>query len=305
MTAPASPMTPAVPAVTLQRVSTKRRSESAGRRALRRFLHHRAALVGFTVIALIVFAAVILPVFVGIDPDATNLRDQFKPPSGAHLLGQDRIGRDLFARLLSAGRVSLSVGVTAAIFATTIGLVVGLIAGMFGGWIDTLFMRVTDTVLAIPPIIAIAIVVGIVGTGLEIVVLFIALFTWPEAARVVRAVVLSLREQDFVLAARALGADPGRIIRKHLIFHALAPLTVTGTFTVAIALLTEASLSYLGIGVRPPQSSWGNMLYDAQQLFILRDYPWYWLPPGLAIFITVLAVNLVGDGLRDALDPHG
>ena len=213
-------------------------------------------------------------------------------PSAAHPLGTDRIGRDLLARLLYAGRVSLTVGLVAALFATGIGLVIGLIAGIFGGWVDTLMMRVTDVVLAIPALIAIAIVVGIVGTGLEIVVLFIALFTWPEAARMVRAVVLSLREQDFVLAARALGANNVRIMGKHLIFHALAPLTVTGTFTVAIALLTEASLSYLGIGVRPPQASWGNMLYDAQQLFILRDYPWYWVPPGLAIFITVLAVNL-------------
>jgi peptide/nickel transport system permease protein len=297
--------TPAPGSVTLQRVSSRRRSESAGRRALRRFLHHRAALFGFGVIAVIVFLAVLFPLIYRVDPDITSLKDQFQSPSAAHPLGTDRIGRDLLARLLSAGRVSLSVGVTAAVFATTIGLVVGLIAGTFGGWVDTLAMRATDTVLAIPPIIAIAIVVGIVGTGLEIVVLFIALFTWPEAARVVRAVVLSLREQDFVLASRALGAAPARIIRKHLIFHALAPLTVTGTFAVAIALLTEAGLSYLGIGVRPPQSSWGNMLYDAQQLFILRDYPWYWLPPGLAIFVTVLAVNLVGDGLRDALDPHG
>jgi ABC-type dipeptide/oligopeptide/nickel transport system permease subunit len=138
-----------------------------------------------------------------------------------------------------------------------------------------------------------------------IIVLFIGLFLWPEAARVVRGVVLSLREQDFVLAARALGATNGRIIRKHLIFHALAPQTVTGTFTVGIALLTEAGLSFIGIGIAPPQASWGNMLSDAQQLFILREYPWYWLPPGIAIFVTVLAVNLVGDGLRDALDPHG
>ena len=114
----------------------------------------------------------------------------------------------------------------------------------------------------------------------------------------------ALREQDFVLAARALGSTNGRIMRKHLFFHAVAPLTVTGTFTVAIALLTEAGLSFLGIGVQPPQASWGNMLADAQQVFILRQYPWYWIPPGLAIFVTVLAVNLVGDGLRDALDPH-
>jgi peptide/nickel transport system permease protein len=206
---------------------------------------------------------------------------------------------------MNAGRVSLAVGVAAALFATGLGLVIGMIAGVFGGWVDSVIMRFTDVVIALPILIAIAIVVGIIGTGVEIVVVVIGLFGWPEAARIVRAVILSLREQDFVMAARALGATNTRIIRKHLIFHALAPLTVTGTFTVAGALLTEASLSYLGIGVRPPQASWGNMLYDAQQLFILRDYPWYWVPPGLAIFVTVLAVNLVGDGLRDALDPHG
>ncbi len=283
----------------------RRRSESAGRRALRRFLRHRAALAGLLMLGAIAFAAMVVPFIYNVDPEITDLAIGFQPPGPDHLLGTDRIGRDLLARLLYAGRVSLSVGVAAALFATLLGLVIGLIAGMFGGWIDALLMRVTDTVLAIPTLIAIAIVVSIVGTGLEIVVLFIGLFSWPEAARVVRSVVLSLREQDFVMAARALGATNGRIIRKHLIFHALAPLTVTGTFTVAIALLTEASLSYLGIGVKPPQPSWGNMLYDAQQLFILRDFPWYWLPPGLAIFVTVLAVNLVGDGLRDALDPHG
>lgn len=283
----------------------RRRSESAGRRALRQFLRHRAALAGLLMLGAIAFAAMVVPFIYNVDPDITDLAIGFQPPGPDHLLGTDRIGRDLLARLLYAGRVSLSVGVAAALFATLLGLVIGLIAGMFGGWIDALLMRVTDTVLAIPTLIAIAIVVSIVGTGLEIVVLFIGLFSWPEAARVVRSVVLSLREQDFVMAARALGATNGQIIRKHLIFHALAPLTVTGTFTVAIALLTEASLSYLGIGVKPPQPSWGNMLYDAQQLFILRDFPWYWLPPGLAIFVTVLAVNLVGDGLRDALDPHG
>jgi len=278
--------------------------ESAGRRALRRFLRHRAALAGLLILAVIATIAIVLPFIYGVDPDFTNPKIQFTPPSSAHPLGTDRIGRDLFARFINAGRVSLAVGVSAAVFATGIGLVMGLIAGVFGGWLDASIMRLTDVVLSIPQLIGIALVVGIVGTGVEIVVVFIALFSWPEAARVVRAVVLSLREQDFVLAARALGATNGRIIRRHLLFHALAPLTVTGTFTVASALLTEAALSYLGIGVRAPQASWGNMLYDAQQLFILRQYPWYWVPPGVAIFITVLAVNLVGDGLRDALDPH-
>jgi ABC-type dipeptide/oligopeptide/nickel transport system permease subunit len=283
----------------------RRPSESAGRRAIRRFIHHRGALAGLAIIAIVTVLAVLAPVFSWHDPNVTNTRIQYTPPNGEYLLGTDRLGRDLWARLLHAGRVSLSVGIAAAFVATGIGLVLGLIAGMFGGVVDTVIMRTTDAVLAIPPLIAIAIVVGIVGTGLEIVVLVIGLFQWTEAARVVRAVVLSLREQEFVTAARALGARNVWIIRRHLLFHALAPLTVTGTFMVAIALLTEATLSYLGIGVKPPTASWGNMLYDAQQLFILRDHPWYWIPPGVAIFVTVLAVNLVGDGLRDALDPHG
>ena len=297
-------MTADVSTLALQRTSALI-SESAGRRAVRRFLRHRAALAGLLILAAIALAAIVGPIVLGIDPDATNPKIQFQTPSSTHILGTDRIGRDLFARLLAAGRVSLSVGVAAALFATGLGLIIGLIAGVFGGVVDTVLMRTADAVLAIPTLIAIAITVGIVGTGLTIVVVFIGLFSWPEAARVVRSVVLSLREQDFVLAARSMGATQWRIISRHLLFHALAPLTVTGTFTIAVALLTEASLSYLGIGVTPPQPSWGNMLYDAQQLFILRQYPWYWLPPGLAIFVTVLAVNLVGDGLRDALDPHG
>src|SRR5262245_41564781 len=284
--------------------ATLRPSESAGRRALRRFVHHRAAVAGLVILVAIAAAVLLLPLVYQVDPNATSLRDRFVPPSPEHPLGTDRLGRDLLARLVDAGRISLSVGVTAAFLATFVGMVMGLTAGTFGGWVDSLIMRLTDVVLALPFLIAVAVVVAIVGGGVGIVVLVIGLFIWPEAARIVRSVVLSLREQDFVLAARALGATNGRIIRKHMVRHSLGPLTVTGTFTVAVALLVEATLSYLGIGVRPPQASWGNMLYDAQQLFILRDYPWYWIPPGLAIFITVLAVNLVGDGLRDALDPH-
>jgi ABC-type dipeptide/oligopeptide/nickel transport system permease subunit len=284
--------------------TSMRPSESAGRRALRRFIHHRAAVAGLIILVAIAAMVILFPLVYQVDPNDTSLRDRFSSPSAEHPLGTDRLGRDLLARLLDAGRISLAVGVTAAFLATFVGMVMGLIAGTFGGWVDSLIMRITDVVLSLPFLIAVAVVVAIVGNGVEIVVLVIGLFIWPEAARIVRSVVLSLREQDFVLAARALGATNGRIIRRHLVLHSLGPLTVTGTFTVAVALLVEATLSYLGIGVRPPQASWGNMLYDAQQLFILRDYPWYWIPPGLAIFITVLAVNLVGDGLRDALDPH-
>ena len=293
------------PATTAGALARPRRvSESAGRRAVRRFVHHRAALLGLFIVTIIALMSIFAPLLTSHNPDFVNLQAQFTPPNGDHPLGADRIGRDLWSRLLYAGRVSLAVGISAALVATGIGLVLGLIAGQFGGPVDTLIMRATDVVLAIPLLIAIVIVVGIVGTGIEIVILVIGLFGWTEAARIVRSVVLSLREQDFVTASRALGATNSWIMRKHLLYHALAPMTVTATFAVAIALLTEASLSYLGIGVQPPQSSWGNMLYDAQQLFILATMPWYWIPPGVMIFVVVLAVNLIGDGLRDALDPH-
>jgi len=281
-----------------------RASESAGRRALRRFVRHRAALAGMLVLGFVTLAAVFGPIVYGRDPDITDLSLGYHPPGAMFLLGADSLGRDLLARLLVAGRVSLSVGLAAALCVTGLGLIVGLLAGTLGGWVDAILMRIADIVYALPLLLAVAVVSGVVGPGLFIIVLVIGLFQWPEAARVVRSVVLSLREQDFVLAARALGGTNGHIMRRHLLFHAVAPLTVTGTFTVAIALLTEAGLSFLGIGVQPPQASWGNMLADAQQVFILRQYPWYWIPPGLAIFVTVLAVNLVGDGLRDALDPH-
>ena len=279
--------------------------ESAGRRSVRRFVRHRGALIGIGLLALLAVTALLLPLLYARNPDLTDTATRFRPPSWEHVLGTDSLGRDLLARLLYAGRVSLSVCLAAAVVATSIGLLLGMVAGIFGGLVDTLIMRLADIVLALPLLVVASIVISVVGTGVEIVVAVIGLLGWPEAARVVRAAILSLREQDFVIAARALGATNGRIMRKHLLYHALAPLTVTGTFLVAGALLTEASLSYLGIGVKPPQASWGNMLTAAQELFILRQYPWFWLPPGLAIFGTVLAINLVGDGLRDALDPHG
>ena len=277
---------------------------SARRRAVERFVRHRAGLAGLVVLALMSGIAIAAPAIAPHDPNLTAVALRNMPPSTQFLLGTDSVGRDVLSRMMFAGQVSLAVGVAAAGVATSIGLVLGLIAGTFGGIVDALIMRLTDVVLALPSLIAIAVVAGLVGGGMWIVVLVLGLFGWTEAARVVRASVLSLREEEFVLAARALGASDSWVIRKHLVFHALAPLTVTGTFTVARALLTEAGLSFLGIGVQPPQASWGNMLSDAQSLSVLTQMPWLWVPPGVAIFVTVVAVNLVGDGLRDALDPH-
>jgi peptide/nickel transport system permease protein len=227
-----------------------------------------------------------------------------KPPSPMHPLGTDSAGRDVLSRLLYAGQVSLTVGLVAALMSTSIGLILGSTAGTYGGWVDVAIMRVTDVVLSFPALVVIITLVALVGPSMFTIVLGIGLFFWPTACRIVRGLSLSLREQDFFVAAQAMGATRGHIIVRHLIPSVLSPLTVTATFAVAQAILLEAALSFLGLGIRPPQPSWGNMLSDAQSLTILESMPWLWLPPGLAIAITVLAINFIGDGLRDALDPR-
>jgi peptide/nickel transport system permease protein len=283
---------------------TARSARSPGQLALRRFLHHRLALLGLTVIGLIAVLSFLAPLIAPTDPLRVDLAFFRKPPSAVHLLGTDSAGRDVLSRLLYAGQVSLRVGLGAAIMSTTIGLVLGSIAGTYGRWVDTVLMRLTDVVLSFPALVVIITVVALIGPSEQTVVLGIGLFYWPTACRIVRGLALSLREQDFFIAAKALGATDGHVILRHMIPSVLSPLTVTATFAVAQAILLEAALSFLGLGVRPPQPSWGNMLNEAQSLTILESMPWLWLPPGLAIAITVLAINFIGDGLRDALDPR-
>lgn len=272
--------------------------------ALRRFLRHRLALLGLAVIACIALISVLAPLIAPMDPYKVDLAFFRKPPSPAHLLGTDSAGRDVLSRLLFAGQVSLTVGLVAALMSSSIGLVLGSIAGAYGSWVDVLIMRVTDVVLSFPALVVIITLVALVGPSMFTIVLGIGLFYWPTACRIVRGLALSVREQDFFLAAQALGATRTHMIARHLVPSVLSPLTVTATFAVAQAILLEAALSFLGLGIRPPQPSWGNMLSDAQSLTILESMPWLWLPPGVAIAITVLAINFIGDGLRDALDPR-
>jgi len=238
------------------------------------------------------------------DPTRVNVANQFQPPSAEHLLGTDRLGRDLWTRLLYAGRISLAVGLSAALVATSIGVVIGLVAGLAGGRVDAVLMRLTDVVLALPSLIIIAVVSSIFGRGMEVIVLFIGLVGWTDCARVVRGLTLSLRELDFVHAAQTMGASSWWIMRRHLLWHIVPVLTVTASFAVAFAILTEAALSFLGIGAPAPLFSWGSMLTDASDITILTQRPWYWLPPGLAVIVTVLAVTMVGEGIRDALNPQ-
>ncbi|GAA1973098.1 ABC transporter permease [Amycolatopsis minnesotensis] len=271
-------------------------------RALARFRRNRLAVAGAVVLLVIVVLAVLAPVLAA-DPDAVDLAAAGRGPSAAHWFGTDPSGRDVFARTLDAGRVSLLVGLLAAAFAVLLGTVLGSLSGLLGRWVDSLVMRTADTVLSFPIVVVVMVLAGIVGPSVPVLVLAIGCTQWPIAARVVRGVTLSQRDRAHLQAARVSGASTGWLIRKHVLPAALPPATVTGTLAVAQAVMLETTMSFLGLGVRPPQASWGNMLTDAQNLTLIQTMPWLWIPPGVAIALTVLSVNFVGDGLRDAVDP--
>jgi peptide/nickel transport system permease protein len=252
-----------------------------------------------TFILLAIFAPLLLP-----DPYEIDLRNISQPPSWSHPLGTDEVGRDQLTRLIYGARVSLSVGIVAVAIYTTIGLILGGIAGYFGGGFDSLIMRLTDTIMCFPSLIIIITIVSLVGPSIYNVMLVIGLLNWPQTARLIRGQVLSLREREFVEAARSVGAPDRTILHRHILPNAIFPIIVSSTFGIASAILTEAGLSFLGLGVQPPTASWGNMLSSSQSLTTIESMPWLWLAPGLAIVTAVVCINFVGDGLRDALDPH-
>jgi len=278
--------------------------QSMSRRVVRRFSRHRLAVFGAGVILLLVLVAILAPVIAGQDPYYQDYSALKQPPSREHILGTDALGRDMWARLIYATRVSLSVGLVAVAIYTLIGTVLGAIAGYYGGKVDAVIMRFTDVVMCFPLLIIIITVVALVGPSLLNIMAVIGLIAWPSICRLVRGQFLSLREQEFITAADCLGVPSKRIIGSHLLPNCVGPITVAATFGMAGAILTEASLSFLGLGVPPPVPSWGQMLTEAQKLTILATMPWLWVPPGVMIALTVLCVNFVGDGLRDALDPQ-
>jgi peptide/nickel transport system permease protein len=271
--------------------------------AWRRFCRHKAGLVALVVLVLEVFIALAAPVLIprglAIDPNPLNI---LKSPSGEHWLGTDEVGRDIFARLIYASRISLSIGFLAVAVAIVVGTLIGALAGYFGGGFDNVLMRVTDAVLSIPALFFLIVLSVTLGPSVRTMIIVIGLLSWMELARIIRANVLSLKRREFVEAARTMGGRSARIIGRHILPNTLAPIVVAATLGVGNALLTEASVSYLGLGVQPPEPSWGNMLYNAQSYFF--NAPWITLYPGLMILITVLCINFVGDGLRDALDPR-
>lgn len=269
-----------------------------------RFRRHKLAVAGAIVLLILVVVAIAAPLLAPHAPNAVSLANYRKPPSLAYPLGTDAQGRDVLSRLMYAARISLSVGFVAVSIYVAIGTVLGGLAGFFGGWVDTVIMRVADMVLSFPSIIVIITIVSILGPSILNVMLVIGLMGWPPIARLVRGEFLTLRERDFVTASKSTGAPDIRIIFRHILPNATTPIIVNATFGIAQAILLEAGLSFLGLGVQPPTASWGNMLNGAQSITTLEEMPWLWLPPGITIIVAVLSINFVGDGLRDALDPR-
>jgi peptide/nickel transport system permease protein len=270
----------------------------------KRFRRSKAALVSLVFLVIVAGMAIFAPFVSPYDPNAVNLRARNLAPSSITWLGTDEIGRDIFSRLVYGGRISLSVGLISVSIYVLIGGTLGAIAGFFGGAIDNLIMRIADVFLAFPFILLAITLASILGPSIENLIVVIIVLAWPVPARLIRGEILSVRERDYITAARATGANNLRIIFRHMVPNAFAPLVVQATLAVAGIVLAEASLSYLGFGVRPPTPSWGNMLASAQSITVLRTMPWQWMPPGFAIFLTVLSINFVGDALRDALDPR-
>ena len=267
----------------------------------RQFRRHKLALISAAVL-LILAAMVILAPWIAPYPfDAIDPTQFRKPPSPAHIMGTDDIGRDLFTRLLYGGRISLAIGIFSAMVGSGVGTLMGSLAGYYGKALDNLIMRVTDVAFSIPSLPLLIILSAYAKSAIPVMILVIGLLSWMSTARIVRATVLSIRERDFTLAARAVGAPDARIIARHILPNALAPIIVGATLGVGGAIIAESSLSFLGLGVQVPTPSWGNMLQDSQSTMASR--PWLTIFPGMAILITVLGINFLGDGLRDALDP--
>jgi peptide/nickel transport system permease protein len=270
--------------------------------AARQFPRHRAAMVGMFCLLAICLLTILAPAIAPYDPVQIKLGAKLKPPSLEHWLGTDHFGRDILSRLLYGGRTSLSVGLLVVGFAFCLGVPLGLASGYFGGKVDNLLMRLVDAFLTFPPLLLAVALVGLLGPDIQNVMLALGIVQAPVLARMVRGSTLSVREEVYVTAARALGAGPGRIVLSHLLRNVMSPIVVQLTIVFSAAIISEASLSFLGFGTQPPNPSWGRDMSEARRF--LGDAPWMFMAPTATIMLCVLSINFLGDGLRDALDPR-
>ncbi|HSB68931.1 MAG TPA: ABC transporter permease subunit [Candidatus Methylomirabilis sp.] len=279
-----------------------RESRSLWGDAWSRLLRNPVAMAGGAVVILLCLLAMAAPYVAPYDPIHQDLANSLAGPSMLHLAGTDIHGRDIFSRIVYGTRISLRIGFLGMLLGCVVGVILGLVSGYYGGWADTVIMRLMDVQLAFPGLLVAICIIAIIGPGLENVIVAVGIFSVPLFARVTRGQILSLKEQEFIVAARMMGAQDGRIMLNHLLPNAVAPLLVLCTLRIATAILTAASLSFLGLGAQPPTPEWGAMLSDGRAYLAIA--PHVATIPGLAILVTVLAFNLLGDGLRDALDPR-
>jgi peptide/nickel transport system permease protein len=268
------------------------------------FRKHHLALAGLVVLVAIVAGTIVGPMAIGYDPERIDFKAKNQPPSLDHPMGTDELGRDQLVRVLDGGRISLSVALAAVAVAMTAGVLIGVAAGYMGGAVDNLLMRLVDVFYSMPGLFVVILLLTLVGQGFWTIVIAIGVLRWMGTARLVRGSFLSLKKMEFVEAARAIGVPGYRIAFRHMLPNALSPIIVAATLGIAGAILTESALSFLGLGFQPPQATWGRMLEEAQSVVISKGHWWRGFFPGLMIFLTVLSVNYVGDGLRDAVDPR-
>ncbi len=278
--------------------------------AWKRFRRHPGAVVGAIVLTIMILASVFAHLS-PYDPEKSDIQIRYQPPSLEHPFGTDGLGRDVMTRALYGGRVSMSVGLMVVGITLSIGVPIGSIAGLYGGWIDNILMRIIDATLALPSLMFLILLSAILreidlplvqGNSVMTIAVVLGLLSWPTVARLVRAVFLTVRELEYIKAAQALGASDLRIVLREILPNGFGPIIVESTLGIGYAIMEESGLSFLGFGIMPPTPSWGNMLNNAQNH--LTEYPWLAIFPGLMIFLTIISVNYIGDGLRDALDPY-
>lgn len=274
-----------------------------GNRAFLKMMNNPLALVGLIIFSIILLASIFAPWLTEHDPGKINLRAMLQAPSAEHWFGTDKTGRDVFARVLYGGRVSILVGLGSALLSATVGVIIGCYAGYKGGWIDVICLRISEVFMAFPQIILVLLLVSIVGQSLFNLIVIFVVSGWGAMFRLSRARMLSLREEEYVQALRSFGVSTARICYKHILPNALGPIMVNVTLTTAMFILAEAGLSFLGLGVPLNIPTWGNILNVAQDLRVLQNNWWMWLPVGAVISLFVLSVNFIGDGLRDSADP--
>lgn len=283
---------------------TTLKSETYLRNTVNKFLQHKMALAGLITLLLLILSITLIPYIFPLDPKTSDVFAMSGiAPNPAHPLGTDVVGRDILARLVYGGRVSLMIGLFSSLIGLLIGVPLGLMAGYYRGWIENAVMRVADVFMSFPSMIFILVLVAVVGTSIWSVIAVIGILGWPQFARLISAKVMSIRETEYVESARAIGTKDINIIMKYVLPNALAPILIQFTFRTAQAIIMESSLSFLGMGIQPPTASWGNMMFYAQSITVLSRKPWIWVPAGICLVLTVMSINSMGDGIRDAMDP--